>query len=176
MKWGKRGGGGGQCRHSRPSWWCLQDQGQGWQLPSSAVRGKGGKGSYQQCSVAGSSNHSGYFKHEGIDQREAGACVGKLDKPPEGWFHLHRHCGGGMLGDISSVNTFHQLQSRQRAPPCHSPPQLSLDTHDFSNGTPSHCIRKSQGSLLCMGLVTAGSGKWLWPHRLSLILQLGSQL
>lgn len=38
-------------------------------------------GSYQQCCVAGSKNHRRYFKHRGIDQREAGAYVVKLVRP-----------------------------------------------------------------------------------------------
>lgn len=38
-------------------------------------------GSYQQCSVAGSKNHRLYFKHKGIDWQEAGAYVGRLDRP-----------------------------------------------------------------------------------------------
>jgi hypothetical protein len=89
---------------------------------------------------------------------------------------------GGIPGNVSSVDTPHQLQAHHNVPVI-APPQLSLETADFSHGTLSQCSREFPGSMSHMGPVTVEPGIRLLPHyqiptrvQAEHIMQLGSDM
>lgn len=171
----------GPWRYSEPSFRRVQSRLQSWQLQSSAVRGKEGKWLVSAVLCCRKQKTTGAILSTKASTGEkqvlmwaswTGLCRVSFTSITE----------GGIPGNVSSVDTPHQLQAHHNVPVI-APPQLSLETADFSHGTLSQCSREFPGSMSHMGPVTVEPGIRLLPHyqiptrvQAEHIMQLGSDM